>query len=191
MSIKNTFNISFTTIMYSLWCFALILFIPVIFMSCSLFGGSDDEPYTGPTTMIDDFEDGDFDIIVQQGRRGHWVPFLFPHPNDGLVPDSAISTVIESPTSSPPSYSAEGLSITSTKALHVQGTIGNPSGILDGYVKLITDLATNANWTSSSDYSMTHRYLLFYRQAHFFIAGFGQLHLLSGKGGNLEGNAQN
>ena len=40
------------------------------------------EPYSGPTTMIDDFEDGDFDIIEQMGRAGHWVPIMFPHPID-------------------------------------------------------------------------------------------------------------
>ena len=148
---------------YSLCCIALILLIPAMFTSCRLFGSSDGgTSYTGPTTMIDDFEDGKLDIIVQGGRRGHWVEFLFPHPVDTLEPDSDISISIESHASMPPTHSAEGMNMTSTKALHMQGSIGNPSGALVGYVKLVTDLATNENWTSSSDYYMSYRYLLFY-----------------------------
>ncbi|MBI9106288.1 MAG: hypothetical protein JEZ04_06035 [Spirochaetales bacterium] len=162
--------------------------ILIILITCtSIFlTGCEDEieapvmpPYTGPSTMIDDFEidfyetdesihEEDLDplyIIEQEGRRGHWVSFLFPHPNDTLIPDSSISLTHEAFSSMPPTYTADGKTVTSERAMHLKGVVGNPEGTSPGYIKVLTDLATNALWISSSDYVFPENYLLFYARA--------------------------
>lgn len=146
----------------------LILLMPLCLLfqtSCELFGGggSDDEPaHTGPPAMIDDFEDGDLDLIEQEGRFGRWVPSYFPYPVDSILPDSSIILTIE-PGSMLPSYSIvlPGVTydiISSTKGMHIAGQVANPEGSLVGYVEVLTDISTDL--ITAVNYDLTYKHLL-------------------------------
>ena len=160
---------------------------PIIILSLLFITGCVEAPegpsdYEGPSGMIDDFEvdfyetdesihEDDWDplyIVEQAGRRGHWVPFKFPHPVDALIPDSSVTLTHEACTTAgmPPPYTADNVEVTSTRAMHFYGRLGNPEGDLNGYVKVLTDLATDELWTFSSDYVFgANHFLLFFARA--------------------------